>query len=130
MAKAKSGDGITSRNNREVSVRTGIGGRAANPGYVAQLGERVGDHITNKRGASGYRGEIFHKGPAYNPVKFGNEVALNVGGGGPGKGRDFISKCGTQGTQGPVNPGNPMPGRGGDLIGQFGPDSPIVRSRK
>jgi hypothetical protein len=124
MARGKS-QGFQSRNRTEQKVRTGKGGRAANPGYVAQLGQRVGNHITDKRGASDYAGEIFHKDPAYNPVKFGNEVARNVGAGGPGKGRDFISKCGTQGTQGAVNPGSPrtVPGKGNkdSLIDSFGP---------
>jgi hypothetical protein len=43
-------------------------------------------------------------------VKLGNEVALNVGPGGCGTGRD-VHHCGSQGTHGPTNPGSPRPNR-------------------
>jgi hypothetical protein len=48
-------------------------------------------------------------------VPFGNQVALNVKGGGPGTGRTLHGQSGTQGTHGPTNPGSPRPqssGRG------------------
>jgi hypothetical protein len=55
----------------------------------------VGDHTTNRPGSSGYRGEPLHNNRNFSPVKFGNEVALNVKGGGPGTGRD-VHKTGSQ----------------------------------
>jgi hypothetical protein len=41
-------------------------------------------------------------------IGLGNQKALNVGQGGPGKGRD-VHKTGSQGQQGAVAPGNPPP---------------------
>lgn len=42
-------------------------------------------------------------------VPLGNEVALNVKCGGPGKGYEVIGKSGQQGCHGAVNKGEPMP---------------------
>jgi hypothetical protein len=68
-----------------------------------------GDHVTNRGDSTGYTGERLHSPERdFQPVKFGNEVALNVGGGGPGKGRT-VYPSGNQGTQGAVNPGDPRP---------------------
>jgi hypothetical protein len=121
--KKKSGGGITSKNNREVRQRFGNArGNAKNPGGVNQLGAHVGDHITNKRGASGYRGDPMDIGPGYNSgVAFGNTLTTNVGKGGPGKGYKLYGQAGSQGCQGPVNPGNPTPVKK-TQIEDFGPD--------
>ena len=104
-----SGGGIGMNKNVQPSVRTGSGSRGTHPGGVAQLGQHVGDKAThgNSKG-TGYRGEPLHQDRSFQPVKFGNEVALNVGKGGCGTGRT-IYKTGSQGTQGSVNPGNPRP---------------------
>jgi hypothetical protein len=117
--KSKSGGGITSRNKREVGFRTGKGGKATNPGYVAQLGTHVGDHTTGHKSSTGYRGEIFHKGPAYNPSKFGNELAAATKCG-PGGSRE-VMKTGSQGTHGSVKPGKSPARR--DILSEFGPES-------
>jgi hypothetical protein len=101
------GGGYGSRQHVQVPVRTGTGSRSTRPAGVAQVGQSQGDHITNKD-STGYRGERLHNDRNFRPVKFGNEVALNVGGGGCGTGRT-IYKTGSQGTQGSVNPGNPRP---------------------
>ncbi len=99
------------------------------PGGVSQAGSALGNHSTdsgkNLRGAV----EPMYGGSFGGPgsTKLGNEVALNVGGGGPGTGRT-VQHCGTQGTHGPVNPGKPTPAR--DILGEFGSDSPIVKERK
>jgi len=108
MTKGKS-QGIKSRNVREVGVRTGAGAKKINKAAVNQLGAHTGDHVTEKRGSTGYRGEDLVRGPGYN-VKpgYGNAVALNVGGGGPGVGYE-VMKSGSQCRTGPANPGNPMP---------------------
>jgi hypothetical protein len=114
------GGGIASRVNVSPSVRTGTGSRATNPGYVGQLGNKQGSHVT-RGDESGYRGEIMHRGPSFQPVKFGNEVALNVGKGGCGTGRTLYGQAGSQGTHGPTNPGNP-PKQVRDTLSEFGPD--------
>jgi hypothetical protein len=54
-------------------------------------------------------------------VKFGNEVALNVGKGGCGTGRT-IYKTGSQDQHGQPAQGNP-PSQGRDILSSFGPDS-------
>jgi|SRR6516162_3567157 len=88
------------------------------PSYVGQLGNKQGSHVTRGQD-SNYRGEIMHRGGTL-PTKFGNEVALNVGRGGPGTGRD-VHACGSQGAHGATNPGNP-PSKTQDTLAEFGPD--------
>jgi hypothetical protein len=103
--------GPKSRNVVEPRMRTGSGSRNARPAGVAQLGQAQGDHITNRPGSTGYRGEKLH-GPAernFQPVPFGNSVALNVGQGAPGAGRTLYGKSGSQGQHGAPNPGSPRP---------------------
>jgi hypothetical protein len=100
--------GVGSRVVTERPVRTGAGSRSARPAGVAQIGTSIGDHITNKSD-TGYRGERLHNDRSFQPVPFGNEVALNVKGGGPGAGRTLYGQAGSQGTHGSTNPGNPRP---------------------
>jgi hypothetical protein len=68
------------------------------------FGQMQGSHSTNQRTESDYRGERLHNDRSFQPIKFGNEVALNVGKGGCGTGRD-VHASGSQGTHGSVNPG-------------------------
>jgi hypothetical protein len=98
--------GLSSNKLVHPGVRTGTGAKGVQPGYAAQLGMMKGNH-------SG-RGDIPSKvvigkdaigKPAGNTVPFGNEIAGNVGKGGPGAGRK-IYMTGVQGQHGPVNPGN------------------------
>jgi hypothetical protein len=105
-----SGGGIGMNKNVQPSVRTGSGSRGTHPGGVAQLGQHVGDKAThgNSKG-SGYRGEPLHNNRSFQPVPFGNEVAGNVGRGGPGAGRTLYGQSGQQGMHGAANPGNPRP---------------------
>jgi hypothetical protein len=102
-----SGGGHGSKNVTRPSVRTGSGSKSTSPGAVGQIGQSQGSHVTNK-GETGYRGEIFHKPPNFQPVKFGNEVALN--------------KTGSQDQHGQPAQGNP-PSQGRDILSSFGPDS-------
>jgi hypothetical protein len=111
MAKNRSGHrpggGIASRQRVEKPIRQGAARERVIPAGVAQIGQRQGNHVTN-RGATEYGGiNPFGAGQGY-PSKLGNEVALNVGKGGPGTGRKIYS-CGTQGVQGAVDRGNPLP---------------------
>jgi hypothetical protein len=117
--KASGGGGYGSRQVTERPVRTGSGSHATTPGYTGQLGQKQGSHITRGQ-ESNYRGEPMHVGRSFQPVPFGNEVALNVGKGGCGTGRT-IYKTGSQGTQGTTNPGNPRPQQR-DILSQYGPD--------
>jgi hypothetical protein len=124
MKGHRPGGGIASKQNVEVRVRTGSGSHSSNPGYIAQLGNKVGNHTTD-RGTTPYTGEIFHNADKnYQPTPFGNEVALNVRGGGPGAGRKIYAS-GSQGTQGQPARGNPEPAR--DILSSFGPESSRVR---
>jgi hypothetical protein len=111
------GGGIASSVNVSPRVRTGTGSRGTHPGGVAQLGQRVGDKAThgNSKG-TGYRGEPLHNNRSFHPVKFGNEVALNVGKGGCGTGRTLYGQAGSQGTHGAVNPGQPRPNTQRDAL--------------
>jgi hypothetical protein len=117
MAKGSGGGGYHSRQHVEKSVRTGSGSRGTHPGGVAQLGQHVGDKATHGRSkGSGYRGEPLHNNRSFQPVPFGNSVALNVGAGGPGTGRT-IYKTGSQCQTG-TNPGNPRPNPRHDALEQ------------
>jgi hypothetical protein len=103
------GGGPKSRNVVEPRVRTGSGSKSTRPAGVSQIGYQVGDHTTNRPGSSGYRGEKLH-GPAernFQPVKFGNELATNVGKGGCGTGRTLYGQAGSQGTHGTPAQGAP-----------------------
>jgi len=105
------GGGIHSKNVVQQPARTGGGSHNARPAGVSQIGYAIGDHTTNRPGSSGYRGEELH-GPASRNAQFtlfGNEVALNVGRGGPGTGRTLHGQSGSQGCHGSVNPGSPRP---------------------
>jgi hypothetical protein len=107
-----SGGGYGMSKNVSPPVRTGVGGLSARPAGVAQIGTAVGDHVTNRPGSTGYRGEKLHSPERnFQPVKLGNEVALNVKGGGPGAGRTLYGQSGLQGTHGPVAGSRRPPGR-------------------
>jgi hypothetical protein len=80
---------------------------------AGQIGTALGSHITN-RDDTGFRGAKLQGAyrPAGSPgsIPLGNRVALNVQGGGPGKGRD-VMRTGSQGTHGQPASGNPPPQR-------------------
>ena len=121
--------------SRSLTPKTNVyfGGQPSqrvSPGGVSQAGSALGNHSTdsgkNLRGAV----EPMYGGSFGGPgsTKLGNEVALNVGGGGVGTGRVRYGQGGTQAQHGQVNPGKPTPAR--DILGEFGSDSPIVSERK
>jgi hypothetical protein len=81
MAKrSNAGGGPRSKNVVQKSVRVETGAKAKVVAGVAQLGQAAGNHVT-ERGATSYGGVSMRGGAGYNPVKYGNEVALNVGAG-------------------------------------------------
>jgi len=99
--RGSGGGGYGSRPHVETSVRTGTGSRGTRPAGVGQIGNSQGDHVTALGGsATPYRGEKLHGGQSFQPVPFGNEVALNVGKGGPGTGRTLYGQSGVQGCHG------------------------------
>jgi hypothetical protein len=105
--RGSGGGGYGSRPHVEKSVRTGSGSHSARPAGVAQLGQKQGSHVT-RDGESDYRGERLHNSSKhFQPVPFGNEVALNVGKGGPGAGRTLHGQSGSQGCHGQPAQGAP-----------------------
>jgi hypothetical protein len=107
MAKnSRVGGGPNSRQVKEVGYRTGAGSREIRPGGVGQIGSSIGNKATDKGRI--LRGGVEPVVGTTRPIsdgKFGNEVSLNVGKGGPGTGRNLWGKSGSQCTTGPVNPG-------------------------
>lgn len=84
----KAGGGAGSRVNKSVGVRKGASATGVRPGATAQFGSAIGNHATSvgrvlRGGAEKYSTAT----PAGGRVPLGNEVALNVGKGGPGTGR-------------------------------------------
>jgi len=75
----------------------------------------------------GYRKDgSVNQGPSQGPMEdrlvarggqsiLGNAKARDVGGGGPGTGRDVYRSGGVM-THGPINPGLPQPGRSGEDV--------------
>ena len=95
MAKL-SGGGISGNKNVNVGVRTGSPSKGSSPSAADQLGQ-----------STAFRKEQVDAGRGYDGAKYGNELALNVGKGGPGTGRT-THHSGSQGQHGPVA-GQPRP---------------------
>src|SRR6516225_5549113 len=112
--RGSGGGGYGSRPHVEKPVKTGTGPRSARPAGVSQLGQMQGDHSTAHGGApTGYKGEkLHHDNRTFQPVKFGNELATNVGKGGSGTGRTLYGQSGQQGCHGQPAGSRPGPGRG------------------
>lgn len=106
--KAKSGGGITSNKLVQTSVRAGAPrANVMSPAGVAQQGLKhafIAEPLSRATMKS---------------VPLGNQVALNVGKGGPGSGRT-VMRSGTQGTHGQVIASTRPAGR--DILGEFGPN--------
>jgi hypothetical protein len=121
------GGGIGSRVNRSVGVRNGASATGVRPGAVSQWGESVGNHAMGVSGMLRGPAEKYTTAtPAGGRVPLGNEVAGNVGKGGPGTGRVVMRSGSQQGM--PVTPRAIGPTR--DTLAEFGPDSASVRHRR
>jgi hypothetical protein len=94
MAKQNGGTGRSNGSAREVGVKAGSRSRdLASPAGATQPG------------AIEYQGSRpLFRGTAPGATKMGNEIALNVGKGGPGTGRTLYGACGTQGQHPNGNP--------------------------
>ena len=111
MASNKKGGGAGSRVVTERPVKVGRDAQEMRVRGVSQYGQAIGNKATKSGVVKGIPSERVQGArlPAGLSVPLGNEVALNVGGGGPGRGRD-VSRSGSQCVQGPVNPGATRPG--------------------
>ena len=119
--------GIGSRNVSPQGVRNGAPAYGVGPGWASQLGSQLGNHSTEQGRNIPYKGEAMRDGltPAGGAVPLGNAVALNVGKGGPGTGRE-VFKCGSQSQCGPTRDPNAT---GRDILSGFGPDTANSRKR-
>src|SRR5215475_717251 len=105
MAKARSGGGVTMNKNVRVGVRAGPAStNVINPKRTSQIGTAVDPRAV----------ERVRAGTA-SQVPLGNQLATNVGKGGPGTGRTLYGEAGTQGMHGSSVAGNPRP-TGTDLF--------------
>ena len=94
MANKLSGGGIQSNKLVRPNVRTGQPYKATSAAAASQLGQSTS---FNKE-------QVERGGRAYTGSPLGNELALNVGKGGPGTGRT-VHHCGSQGQHGSPNRG-------------------------
>ena len=108
MSGHKPGGGSASRVVTEKPQRLGTPARGMHPGGVSQLGEAVGNKITEKRGSSNYRGDPWTDGKKPISTPLGNTVSAATTCG-PGGSRE-VMRSGTQGQHGSANPGQPTPG--------------------
>jgi hypothetical protein len=110
MSGSRPGGGINSKVINPQGQRLGTPARGVSPGAVSQLGEAVGNHISDGSGgrATGYRGDKWFDGKTPISVPLGNQIAGNVGKAGPGSGRQ-VAKSGSQGMHGSPAAGNPPP---------------------
>jgi len=124
----KPAGGLGSRVVKEVPQRLGTPARGISPGAVSQLGEAIGNHATQSGNRLPYAGEkyLVGKTPAGGAVPLGNQIATNVGKGGPGVGRE-VFPCGSQGTSSPTR--SPI-ATGRDTLAEFGPDTSNARNRR
>ena len=92
----KVGGGIGSAVVRPTGTRDGQTAFPVSPRGVAQIGSAIGNKVTAEVGGKlGYRGEPWLEGKPPISVPLGNELAKNVGKGGPGAGRE-VMRCGSQ----------------------------------
>jgi hypothetical protein len=102
LSRGSAAGGLGSNKVVRPGVRTGAAARGTSPKGVSQIGSSMGNHITDRREPATkavepvFQGRAAHGGNA----PLGNAVALNVGKGGPGTGRD-VSRSGSQSCYGP-----------------------------
>jgi hypothetical protein len=112
------GGGIGMNKNVSPGVRTGMRAREINPRGVSQIGSSMGNHATDRsktlRGAvEPVRGALKPSGKP-GGIELGNSVALNVGKGGVGTGRNLYGQCGSQQQYGPLSGSTKPQGRSFD----------------
>ena len=112
--------GIRSNKNVSPPVRYGEARKEKRVAAVSQIGQSLGNHVTDRRQKVNPIEKV--EGRQGISVPLGNEVAKNVGKGGCGTGRTIYSR-GVQGQHGPSASGN-APAKNTDILRQFGPDVP------
>jgi hypothetical protein len=125
MAKKDSGGGLTSNKLVRPSVKTGSAATGVRPGYPDLLGNMRGSHVTDGRELPAKLTPMQTVKPPIS-VPLGNEVATNVGAGGPGKGR-VVMATGSQGQHGAAMSARPAP-TGSDPLAPWFPPSPARQS--
>jgi len=117
---ARSGGGAHMNKNVKTPIHHGNPQtRKVTADKAASVGRAVGDHVTDP-GRKTERPNLPTYVETKAPVKMGNEVALNVGRGGPGAGR-VAHPSGSQGQHGPAVQGSTPRPR--DILSSFGPES-------
>ena len=87
--------GLKSRQVVSKPVRTGAGGKGVSTRWVSQIGQSMGNHITERgEPVRGVRARDPYRGGAMNPAKYGNEIAATTKAG-PGGSRE-VFKSGSQ----------------------------------
>jgi hypothetical protein len=126
MAKSSgAGGGINSKQVRQVGLKLGQPAEGRGIGRVAQIGNKVGNHVT-EGGDTGYRGDpMFMKPPAGGAQKLGNEMTMPYGP--KGQGRTLYGKSGTNQQHGPATSNRPAP-TGPDSLSPWFPPSPARQS--
>lgn len=103
--RSNAGGGPSSKQVVNKPVKYGTPARGVSPGGVNQLGTIRSDHATDAQGKilRGDRTPLYGgPGPTNAGQKLGNEIATNVGKGGPGTGRTLHGQAGSQAQHGPV----------------------------
>ena len=114
-----SGGGKGSKNIVHPSYKSGRAAAGIRHQAVAKIGSNMKNKVT-ERGRTAKSAVEDVRGKAPISVPLGNELAKNVGAGGPGAGRVLYGHCGTQSTYGSPAQGKPTPAR--DILRDFGPD--------
>jgi hypothetical protein len=111
--------GPRSRNVTEKPVRYGQPAQGKRHQAVSQIGQNLGDHVTES--GKIHRGAVERvEGPRPISVRLGNEMTKPCGP--QGQGRTLYGSGGTQQQYGSAAPGNP-PAKNVDILGSFGPES-------
>ena len=127
MAKSSSaGGGINSNKLVRPPVRDGKPANGARPGYPDLLGNMRGTHVTD--GKTDLPAKLTPMQTVRPPISvpLGNELATNVGKGGPGTGRKVMA-TGTQMQYGAATSSRPAP-TGADPLAPWFPNSPARQS--
>jgi len=117
---AKSGGGITSNKLVHPGVRTGAPREGINPGYAGQIGGALGNKVMNQgKPVTGAAEPMYGVAPYKSAL--GNEVAGNVGKGGPGTGRT-VHRSGSQAQHGAATGNVGKPSLPADILSHYGPE--------
>lgn len=129
LSRGGAGGGFGSNKHTQVGVRYGAAREGRNPRAVSQIGQAMGNHTTEhteKLRREDVIERMRYPAPAAAGVPLGNSVAMNVGRGGPGTGRNLYGQAGTNKVYGPVTSGvTPTPGEritGHDILADYGPE--------